>query len=439
MTARAVPGTHLAFAPPPDRPLPKRVDVVVIGGGVVGVTAALTLADRGVSVVLCEKGRIAGEQSSRNWGWIRNQKRDPLEIPLMLESQNLWRQMAARLDSDIGLREKGIAYLALTEAEMADYENWLKDTSGFQLSSRLLSPAEAHAMVGQDDRRFAGGILTPSDMHAEPALAVPALAHLAAQAGAQIFEQTAVRGIDLVGGQVAGIVTEHGRITCQTAIFAGGAWARPFLENMGLSLPQLAVRSQAMRSAPVAIASAGPVGTSRGSIRPRRDGGVTIGRSHSGRFDIIPAAFTHFRAFLPHVRAHLREMKMRFGPEFFGALGRHRWDPDQMSPFEAARVLDPLPDPSIIAEIRRAAVEIYPQLRNVPIMEAWGGMIDVMPDEIPVIGSPAGGGGLILAAGLSGHGFGLGPGVGHLAADLATGAKPTADPRPFSPTRFERS
>ena len=415
-----------------------QVDVVVIGGGVVGVTAALTLADRGVSVALCEKGRIAGEQSSRNWGWIRNQRRDPKEIPLMLEAQTLWRQMAARLQTDIGLRQNGIAYLALTEAEMAEHESWLKDISGLQLTSRLLSSSEADTVVGQDGRRFYGGIHTPSDMHAEPALAVPALAHLAVKVGAQIFEQTAVRGLDLVAGKIGGVVTEHGRIACPSIIFAGGVWARPFLENMGLSLPQLAVRSQAMRSAPVATASRCPVGTSGGSIRPRRDGGVTIGRSYSARFDIIPAAFTHFNAFLPHARAHWQRMKFRFGSEFFGALGRNRWNLDQMSPFETARVLDPQPDPSIINSIRNEAAGIYPQLRDVPILECWGGMIDVMPDELPVIGAPVGGGGMILATGLSGHGFGLGPGVGHLAADLAMGRVPIVDARPFSPTRFER-
>jgi glycine/D-amino acid oxidase-like deaminating enzyme len=167
--------------------------------------------------------------------------------------------MALCLDTDIGLREKGIAYLALTQSEMANQERWLDETRAFQQTSRLLSPAQAGDMIGQDAHRFHGGILTPSDMHAEPGLAVPALAHLAAKTGAQVFEQTAVRCLDLAGGQLAGIITEHRRIACQSVIFAGGAWARTFVENMGLSLPQIALRSQSMRSAPVATASAGPV------------------------------------------------------------------------------------------------------------------------------------------------------------------------------------
>ncbi len=427
------------FAIGPERPLPAETETVVVGGGVAGVTAALTLAQRGVPVVLCEKGRVAAEQSSRNWGWIRNLRRDVREIPLMLEAKNLWRRHAAQLDQDIGLREQGIAYLALTGAEMAGYEDWLRETRDFQLSSRLLTSGEARKLAGQGAGRFEGGIVTPSDMHAEPGMAVPALARLAADSGAQVFERTAVRAIDKAGGHLSGVITEHGRIACRAAILAGGVWSRIFLENMGFSLPQLAVRSQAFRSAPVDAPAAGPVGTSRASIRPRIDGGVTIGRSHAGRFDIIPAAFRHFAAFLPHAIEHRRTLKIRFGSEFFGALGRRRWSPDQMSPFETARILDPKPDPDIVKRIHREAVQVFPWLDGIPVLETWGGMIDVMPDQIPVIGPLRKLEGLILATGLSGHGFGLGPGVGHLASDMATGVQPIVDPASFSPDRFRRN
>lgn len=176
------------FPPGPDRPLPGAVEVVVIGGGVVGVTAALVLAEWGVPVLLCEKGRIAGEQSSRNWGWIRIQGRDLREIPLMLESQALWRRFGERSPVDFGLRQQGIAYVAEDGAELAERKAWLASARPFQLGSRILSPAETDELIGQDGRRFAGALVTPGDMHAEPALAVPALARLASDAGATIFE-----------------------------------------------------------------------------------------------------------------------------------------------------------------------------------------------------------------------------------------------------------
>ena len=436
MTRENVQGANPEFSHGPDRPLPSRSEVAVVGGGVVGVTAALTLAERGIPVVLLEKGRIAGEQSSRNWGWIRNQGRDIREIPLMLEAQNMWRQYGTKIGQEIGLREKGVAYLALNEAELAGHEAWLESTRPFQLSTRLLTPAEAGELAGQDAASFKGGILTPTDMHAEPALAVPALARLAARAGAQIFEGTAVRTLDYAGGQLTGIVTEHGTIACDTVIHAGGAWSRTFLENMGLSLPQLAVRSQVFRTAPVTTTTQGPVGTTRAAIRPRKDGGVSVGRSHSARFDVVPAAFTHLRAFLPHFLAHWRDIKLRVGPEFFGALGRHSWTADQITPFEITRIFDPVPDAGIIRLTQREASEVFPEVRNAPIVETWAGMIDVMPDEIPVIGPVRSAPGLILATGLSGHGFGLGPGAGRLAADLATASAPVSDPSPFSPDRF---
>jgi glycine/D-amino acid oxidase-like deaminating enzyme len=100
-------------------PIPTACDVVVIGGGVMGVMTAFYLAERGLKVTLCEKGRIAGEQSSRNWGWIRQQGRDMGELPIMMESLRLWKSLAQEFGTDLGFRQEGVLYLAKTEAEMA--------------------------------------------------------------------------------------------------------------------------------------------------------------------------------------------------------------------------------------------------------------------------------------------------------------------------------
>lgn len=85
-------------------PVPKSSDVVIIGGGLIGVTAALYLAEKGVQVTLVEKGRIAAEQSSRNWGWIRQQGRDADELPIVIEACRLWKQLAEECGEDIGLQ-----------------------------------------------------------------------------------------------------------------------------------------------------------------------------------------------------------------------------------------------------------------------------------------------------------------------------------------------
>ena len=105
--------------------LPASADVLVIGGGIVGVTTALYLARDGLSVVLCEKGVIAGEQSSRNWGWVRAQGRDEAEIPIMLEARQLWRGLSRELGEGLGLAACGVSYLARGEASMTRYEAWL--------------------------------------------------------------------------------------------------------------------------------------------------------------------------------------------------------------------------------------------------------------------------------------------------------------------------
>jgi glycine/D-amino acid oxidase-like deaminating enzyme len=422
------------FRPGPDRPLPRGTAVAIIGGGIVGVSAALCLARAGVPVLLCEKGRIGAEQSARNWGWIRKQGRDLAELPLAIGAQAIWQELAPRLGPEAGLRQGGIVYAATDEATLARHAAWLASAQGFGLDTRLLSPAETDTLLGQDGRRFRGALHTPSDRQAEPDAARAALARIAAAAGAILAEETAVRGLDLAGGRVAGIVTEHGPVACTAAILAGGAWSRTFLEGLGLAFPQLAVLASVLRTAPIRAASPGPVSTPLVAVRPRRDGGVTLARREAQRFDLIPAAFVHFRAFLPMLRASWRGTKLRAGASFFGPLGRYRPALDRPGPFEAARVLDPAPDRAALAAALRDAPRVFPELAGLRPVAEWGGLIDTTPDELPAIGPVRGVPGLVLASGFSGHGFGIGPAAGRLAAAIATGA--AAAPPALSPARF---
>src|ERR1700730_14982334 len=96
----------------PETSFPTKVDVVVVGGGIIGTSSALALARSGVSVALCEKGYIAGEQSSRNWGWVRKARRDPREIPLIVESLRMWERMNDTVDAETGFRTTGILFAA---------------------------------------------------------------------------------------------------------------------------------------------------------------------------------------------------------------------------------------------------------------------------------------------------------------------------------------
>src|ERR1700736_3904569 len=108
-----------------DEVLPARADVVIIGGGSICTNTALFLAQRCIRVVLCEKGNIAGEQSSRNWGWCRKMGRDPRELPLIIESLRLWQGMNELVEAETGFRQAGVMDLAETQAELSQLEAWL--------------------------------------------------------------------------------------------------------------------------------------------------------------------------------------------------------------------------------------------------------------------------------------------------------------------------
>jgi choline dehydrogenase-like flavoprotein len=162
-----------------DEVLPARADVVIIGGGIIGASTALFLAQKGIRAVLCEKGHIAGEQSSRNWGWCRKMARDPRELPLIIESLRLWGGMNELVEAETGFRQAGIMYLAETQAELAQLETWLEHARQYQLDTRILTRAEAAELMPGLTGNWTGALYTASDGKAEPQRAAPAIAEAA--------------------------------------------------------------------------------------------------------------------------------------------------------------------------------------------------------------------------------------------------------------------
>jgi glycine/D-amino acid oxidase-like deaminating enzyme len=424
-----------------DRDLPERVDVVVIGGGIIGVSTALFLAGKGISVAVCEKGPVAGEQSSRNWGWCRATHRDLRELELSLESLKLWRELDRTLGIDTGFRECGILYAADDLKALADHESWLARAVGLVgregIDSRITSSDETAGLMPGAACKFPGGIYTPSDGRAEPQRAAPAIAHALRAKGVKVLTPCAVRGIETSAGAISGVVTEYGPIRCSSVVVAGGAWTRLFAGSVGVDLPQLSVRSSVLRTEPVDSGPETSACNQTVGYRKRLDGGYTIANAFRSLAEITPDSFRLFSQYLPALKSQFRSMDFTFGERFFEALRQPRtWQLDQPTVFETVRTLDPAPTQKFNDVAINAFRALFPALGNVKVAQAWAGYIDVTPDAVPVISAAQQVPGMFIATGFSGHGFGIGPGAGKLMADMIANDKPLVDPRAFRLSRF---
>lgn len=419
-------------------PLPEACDVVVIGGGIIGVMSAWFMAQRGLKVVLCEKGRIAGEQSSRNWGWVRQQGRDLHELPIMMEANRLWQQLSADTDEELGFRQTGILYLAESDKELAQFEHWHGQATQQGLDTRLLTPAQLKEQLPDYHTDWRGGLFTPSDGRAEPWQAVPALARAAIRAGVTIVEQCAVRTLETQAGQLSAVATEQGVLRCEQAVLAGGAWSSLFARNAGVRLPQLSVQGSVAATNALPGFYDGQIASPNFALRRRLDGGYSIAPGFDHDFFIGPDAFRHFRHYLPQLKSdfsgtHFHAAAPSGYPDAWNTA--RRWSGNDISPFERQRMLNPSPNRRALDKTLATIKDAFPGFADARIQTVWGGMIDTLPDVLPIIGRVPSCRGLVIATGMSGHGFGIGPGVGRVVADLVAERPVGHD---LSRFRFER-
>jgi glycine/D-amino acid oxidase-like deaminating enzyme len=422
------------------RELPAHADVVVIGGGIIGVFAAYYMARRGLSVAVLEKGRIGAEQSSRNWGWCRQQNRDARELPMATRSLELWERFAADSGEDTGFSRCGLLYLSNDEEEIARWAKWRDFAKTAGVTTHMLSSSEANERGQATGRAWKGGVFSPSDGTADPGKAAPAVAAALMKLGGTVVQNCAARGIELEGGRVSAVVTEAGTIKTRTVVYAGGAWASSFCRQLGIRFPQATVRQTIVRVSPPARPLPDALHTARVSVTRRSDGSYNLAISGRGRVDPTLQLLRFAPQFVPMFAKRWRNV---FPGGLEGIRGGHeslaRWRLDEITPMERVRILDPRPDGAAVRQTYDRAVELLPAFGQAGIANAWAGFVDSTPDGVPGIGEVPQIPGFVLAAGFSGHGFGIGPGAGHLIADVVTGDQPIFDPAPYAPARFDQS
>ncbi|OLP62465.1 D-amino-acid oxidase [Xaviernesmea oryzae] len=433
-----MPAPLVSLASTPD--LPTEADAVVIGGGIIGCFAAYYLAQRGLKVALVEKGRIGAEQSSRNWGWCRQQNRDARELPIARLSLDLWERFAEDSGEETGFRRCGLLYLSDRDEELERWARWGDFAKAQGVTTHMLTSNEASTRGHATGRRWKGGVFSPSDGTADPSRAAPAVARALLALGGSVHQGCAARGLERSAGRVSAVITEKGTIRTPIAILAAGAWASSFCHQLGIRFPQASIRSSILSVTSVSGDLPDALHTTGVSVTRRGDGGFTLAISGRARVDITPQMLGFARQFLPMFAKRWRVLRpggltgWRAGHET-----RRLWRLDRPTPMERMRILDPKPDRASIDLTVARAKTLLPALKDARLASAWGAYIDSTPDGVPGIGEITGLPGFILAAGFSGHGFGIGPGAGHVIADLATGRDPIVDARPCHPDRFGQS
>ena len=427
--------TPITYPGPP----PAQTDVVVLGGGIIGVMTVWFLAQAGARVVLCEKGRVAGEQSSRNWGWIRQTGRDPAELPVVIEALRIWESLAQEFGDALGFRRSGVMYLANTDADLAGFAGWLPHATAHGADSHLLTAAETSALLPGAAAPWTGALYTPSDARAEPWAAVPLLAAGAVARGAVIVEDCAVRALDLAAGRIVGVITEQGRIACDRVVVAGGAWSSLFLRAHGVAIPQLSVRASVAATEPMGRGPDLAGVDSAFAFRRRADGGYTLAPGGAHDFYLGPDAFRNIAPYWPVFKKDFRSTRLQpMAPAHYPDAWRtpRRWDADRPSPFEAMRILNPAPNMAYLSRVQDAFANAFPTLGRPRLRATWAGMIDTMPDVVPVVDHAPTIPGLTIATGMSGHGFGIGPAFGRIVADMVLDRPAGHDMTRFRLSRF---
>ena len=381
--------------PDPRRPtrsgpqLPPTADVVIIGGGVMGVSIAFHLAEAGVrDVVLVERDALGSGSTSKAAGGVRAQFSDALNIALGVRSLAAFERFGERPGQEIDLHRPGYLFLLSRPEDVATFERSVALQNELGVPSRMITPAEARRLsplIETDD--VVAAAFSPTDGHCTPESVVLGYATGARRLGARLHPHCAVTGIDTRDGKIAAVQTAAGRIETPTVICAAGAWSGEVGAMAGVELPVEPYRRQIVVTAPV-----------------------------PGLPTELPMTIDFTTTFYFH----------REGPGLL--LGMT--DPDETPGFKLDRSDDWLPRLSAAIEARA------PQILDMGMSTGWAGLYEVTPDHNALIGESDKVARFLYATGFSGHGFLMGPAVGEVVRDLYLGREPFVDVSPLAVDRF---
>ncbi len=360
-----------------------KADVILLGGGGAGCSAALHLARRGARVVLLERGLVGSQASGVNHGGVRQQGRHPAEIPLAIRSRALWSRMRELCGTDAEFDPCGHLKLARSEAEEADLLRWNEMAAGHGLKSTMLGRNAIRAQHPYFSERIVAGSLLAEDGSANPRLLTPALARAAREAGAILLEHHEVTAI-APGFRVQAAGQEF---EAPILLNCAGFWGGKVAEQFGEPVPVYPLNPNMLVTEPLPFFCTHNLGVVGGDV-------------------------------------YIRQIAR--GNVIFGG-GRGESDP-------AVPMSRPLPEPAFAAMAR--AAEIIPHLADAMIIRSWTGIDGGMPDALPVLGPSRTTPGLIHAFGFSGHGFMLGPAIGAILSELVLDGRTDVPLEAFDIGRF---
>ena len=417
----------------------RTADAVVIGAGIAGCSTAYYLSREGFNVVVVDKGEVGDEQSSRAWGFVRQQARAARELPLMMAGALVWQQMEQELGADVEWTRGGSLTLAGDEEILSRIHVWLKVGEQFGIETRFLTNEDVKELVPAMQGEWLGAMYTPSDGHAQPDKATNAIAVGAREHGARFRTKEAVEDIEVTDGRVSAVVTDKGRIVTRHVVCAAGAWSHKVARMVGLTLPYRMVRASVGQTNPTEPVTDMAVIGPRIAFRQRPSGEFYIAPGPGGTdYDVDLDSFKHVRLFMPNFRRNREMFKVHFGGALIKDILRSLpGAPARRHPFAHTVGVEPEPNRKVIDRALNTFKSLFPDQHYLTIERYWSGRIDATPDALPVLGEARSPKGFYFCTGFSGRGIGIGPVAGKVTAELIADGQPSVDVLPLRHSRFE--